>query len=275
MTTMTHSKSFLVLAIVLGVAGCHETPLVTVNTEPEAVACFVRDGECLNDDILAAQKAKISDKDPKREEKLKAIDQKKFFPFDGQDISVQLDSKLSSDEDGSIDKVEWKSGNLDPDAGVRTGPDPGTKAKPKVTVGEGTWRFVLWVTDNKGKVSKPSTVEFVVGKPPATSDPKVAACVADVIPTVPASCAECVCALSDDCRSAVTKDVCAEDCWGLIQCIGQKCPTFSMDMDTQCVITNCMDFLTGSAGAMAAGTCVVMCIDSCPAMMSADMDAGM
>jgi hypothetical protein len=266
--TMTNSKSLLVLLIVLGLAACHETPLVTVNTPPEADARVVNmDGKSVDQDTIAD----FMKKNPDAGMEAAAMNR---FDFDGKDIEVQLDGSHSHDEDGSIVKYEWQSGNLDADAGGRIGPKPEPIAKPKVKVGEGTWRFVLWVTDNKGKVSNPDVVEFVVGKPPATSDPKVAACVADVIPTVPTTCATCVCALSDDCRSKVTKDACNEDCWGLIQCIGQKCPNFSKDMDTQCVITNCMPFLGGATASMGAGACVVMCLDSCPAM-SADMDAGM
>ena len=51
---MTNSKSLLVLAIVIGVAGCHETPLVTVNTPPEADARVVNmEGKSVNQDTIA------------------------------------------------------------------------------------------------------------------------------------------------------------------------------------------------------------------------------
>jgi hypothetical protein len=262
------SKPLLISIIALGLAGCHETPLVVVNTEPLADARVVNmDGKSVDEKTVA----EFTKKNPDAGMEAQAMTR---FDFDGKDVEVTLDGTHSSDEDGHIVKYEWFSGNLDADAGVRSGPKPDDVAKPKVKVGEGTWRFVLFVTDNKGKRSQPDTVAFTVGAPPATSDPKVAACVANVIPSVPTPCATCVCALDDTCRMNVQKDVCDADCWGLIQCIGQKCPTFSMDMDTSCVITNCMDVLGGSTGAMAAGSCVVKCLDSCPAM-SADADAGM
>lgn len=269
---MTNSKSLLVLLIVLGSAACHETPLVTVNTAPEADARVINmDGKSVDQDTIAAFVMKNPDAG------MEAAEMNRF-DYNGKDIEVTLDGTHSQDEDGTIVKYEWRSGNLDPDAGTVFGPTPKPVAQPKVTLGEGTWRFVLWVTDNKGKISNPDTVEFVVGKPPATSDPKVAECVGKVLPSVPMACSTCLCAIDDKCRTAVEEPACGEDCWGLIQCIGAKCPDFAamaMMGDYSCVTGNCMSFVAGgSSGAMGATPCLMKCTDSCVAM-SADTDAGM
>jgi hypothetical protein len=264
-------RRLVVLAIAFGVAGCHQTPLVDTNIAPLADAKVINMAGTSVDEKTVAKFMKDNP-----DAGMAAADMLRF-DFNGQDVTVTLDGSQSSDEDGTVVKYQWLSGNAGAaDAGGgRLGPDPEDIARPTVTVGEGTWRFVLWVSDNKGKVSEPDTVTFTVGKPPATSDPKVAACVADVIPSVPAACATCVCALGDTCRTAVAQKACGADCWGLIQCIGSKCPDYAKTMDVSCIVMNCMQFVAGGQmGAPAAGMCVVSCIDSCPAMAATGMDAG-
>src|SRR5436190_11732131 len=116
--TMTNSKSLLVLLIVLGLAACHETPLVTVNTTPEADARVInRDGKSVDQDTIAD----FVKKNPDAGMEAEAMNR---FDFNGKDIEVQLDGSHSHDEDGSIAKYEWKSGTLDADAGARVGPTP-------------------------------------------------------------------------------------------------------------------------------------------------------
>jgi hypothetical protein len=62
---------------------------------------------------------------------------------------------------------------------------------------------------------------------------------------------------------------CGKECWGLIGCIANFCPTFTMDMDTSCVITNCGPWIVaGMAGAQGAGGCVAPCAAECTASIT-------
>jgi hypothetical protein len=78
--------------------------------------------------------------------------------------------------------------------------------------------------------------------------------------------------VSDACAAAIP--TCDAACWGLIGCIATMCPTFTMDMDTQCVIDNCAAFLGGSTGAMNAGSCVMPCATECTPSITEIVTAG-
>jgi hypothetical protein len=227
--------------------------------------------------------------------------------FSGSKVAVTLDATHSHDADGSIATYRWLSSTLPPgrmatapapgNAGsgggmsaagmsaagmsaapaagssaegsrwIPTGQEPGWPedvAQPTVMLDEGVWSFTLWVIDNHGKISDPSTVTITVSPP---LDPAVKACVDTVVSSVKRTCATCVCGVSDTCRAAANMSMCDASCWGLLNCIGSKCPTFAMTMDAGCVISNCSMYLGGMTGATAIGPCVV---PACTSQCSAD-----
>ena len=94
------------------------------------------------------------------------------FPFSGQPVEVRLNGTASTDMDGTIAAYRWLSATQrDGGAGriVAEGaePDwPDDEAEPRVTLGEGAWSFALWVTDDRGAISNPDTIDLIVGEPP-------------------------------------------------------------------------------------------------------------
>jgi len=192
--------------------------------------------------------------------------------FEGQPITVTLDGTKSRDLDGEITGYEWRPVVLDasdggmPDAGAGASadepPDPRDIAKPKLELGRGTYHFTLWVLDDGGARSNPDTVTVKIGGDP------VQECVAGAFEGLDDACRQCVCGQGEACQTAVPN--CNGDCWGLIGCIAAFCPTFTMDMDASCVITNCARFVAGGqTGAMAAGGCVEPCATECTPSITA------
>jgi hypothetical protein len=115
----------------------------------------------------------------------------------GGTTSVTLDGSHSRDADGSVARYRWLSSTLrgldggpagaEGDAADGGGPEPtaGTAAKPppgrwiptdadpgwpddvqqpQVTLGPGDYAFTLWVIDDRGEVSEPSTITIVVAR---------------------------------------------------------------------------------------------------------------
>jgi hypothetical protein len=128
--------------------------------------------------------------------------------------------------------------------------------QPMVTVmlGEGEYSFVLWVIDNKGAVSAADTITVTISRP---IDAQTQACVDTAYPSAPHNCVVCVCGESDTCRAAANASVCGADCWGLLNCISTKCPTYMPGGPTDCLVTNCSSFLAGGTGASMIGGCIV------------------
>jgi hypothetical protein len=67
---------------------------------------------------------------------------------------------------------------------------------------------------------------------------------------------------------AAAEMVCGADCWGLVDCIGPKCPDYGTDRsnpqaDTSCVGGNCSSFLAGAPGATMVGRCARTCAAQC------------
>jgi hypothetical protein len=140
---------------------------------------------------------------------------------------------------------------------------PADEAMTTVMLGEGEYKFVLWVIDNKGAVSKPDTITVTVSPP---IDPQVKECVDSAYPNAPRACVTCVCGQSDTCRAAAAAGMCGADCWGLLNCIATKCPTYMAGGDTGCLVTNCSSFLAGGMGAQGIGPCIVpACTTQCSA----------
>jgi len=216
----------------------------------------------------------------------------------GNEVEVTLDGSGSKDDDGSIVAYRWLSGtevpadggigNLSHDEKLADGgnkfvnsggrlvpegekPDwPADVKKPKVTLSEGIWSFTLWVTDDKGAISKPDTIKITVG---SAVDPAVAECAANVLASVPEACRICICSKGEKCQADVAESKCDAGCWGLISCIGAMCPDFAAMVaatppDYSCLMAGgaCVSFVGGAGGAMAAGVCITQCTAECAAM---------
>jgi hypothetical protein len=191
------------------------------------------------------------------------------FAFSGSPVTITLDGSGSSDPNGMIKQYRWLSGTLTPDAGAaqpakRLVPAgaaadwPADEQQPQVQLGEGVWTFTLWVVDDQGSVSDPDTIRITVGSSAAAATE----CVATVLPSVAMGCKQCVCEQSDTCRQAADQSMCGQDCWGLVFCIRDMCPT----RETACITGNCSAFLAnGRAGATPIGPCVIACTDACAA----------
>lgn len=126
------------------------------------------------------------------------FDTKDPIPFMGAPVALTLDGTLSSDHDGDVVKYEWLRTDVAPnvryDAGVTninmyTG-DPMPVASPQLTLGEGTYQYSLWVTDDEDAISDPATVEFIVKTP--TNYMPDATCAAMYMSDIP-ECVDCVC----------------------------------------------------------------------------------
>jgi hypothetical protein len=221
--------------------------------------------------------------------------------YTGAPLEVTLDGTHSKDPDGTIKAYRWLSGTgkpgrggaagsaaagsggaagqaaADEDGGTATGdgnrvvpagaPEdwPDDVAQPKVTLSEGEYAFVLWVTDEKGVVSPPSTLKVTVRTP---LDPAVEACTMKVYPEISSSCKACVCGVNEMCRTTLTTaTVCDATCWGLLSCIATKCPSYATNpMDTSCLLNMCSDVLGGATGARMAAPCVTPCAAQCRSM---------
>lgn len=198
----------------------------------------------------------------------------------GATTKVSLDGSGSSDPDGQITAYRWfnATGKVDGGVAFPAGQSdaawPEDAVKPELELPDGVWSFSLWVVDEDGAVSEPSTVKITVGDPDALADPEVAACAMDVLPSVPTSCAACVCnppnaseEIVAGCRMNVVQGKCDQGCWDLINCTARQCPDFSKGPapDFGCLTANCGAFLGSGAAAMAAGGCVIACASACPA----------
>jgi hypothetical protein len=131
---------------------------------------------------------------------------------------------------------------------------PADQETVTVMLGEGEYSFVLWVIDNQGAVSMSDTIKVTISPP---IDPAVKACVDTAYVNAPHNCVVCVCSQNDMCRAAAAESVCGADCWGLLNCISTKCPTFMPGGDTSCLVTNCSGSLSGATGAGMIGGCIV------------------
>jgi hypothetical protein len=254
---MRSTRTAAVALLLLSLCACRETPLVPdANQDPIADAQFINPAGMSVDEIVAKD-------DPAALQ----------IPFNGAPVAVTLNGGASKD-DGKIVKYQWLSGDKGPMDRGRGGVDPADVEQPVVMLGMGTFKFVLWVTDDDGVVSEPDSVSVTVGGGSGADDPAVLECAANVFDMVTDPCKKCIC-LSADCRPKVIESACDESCWELIQCIATMCPNYA-NGDTACVGTMCSAFLGGITGAMGAGSCVVPCADMCsPGMPGAAGDAGM
>ena len=105
--------------------------------------------------------------------------------YAGKPLSVTLDGSQSRDPDGTIRSYRWLSatspdrvGVLDDDAGTPSAGDrwvpagapadwPDDVVQPVVTLPDvGNYAFSLWVIDDRGRISDPSTVTLRVQRAP-------------------------------------------------------------------------------------------------------------
>jgi hypothetical protein len=209
------------------------------------------------------------------------------FPFTGTPVAVTLDASHSSDPDGTVASYRWLSGTLAPEGGTelpgeggvmhRWAPAgsppnwPGDAVRPQVELGEGIWSFTLWVVDNEGAISAPSTITITVGM---VTNPVVQQCADAVVDTESASCRQCLCMQGDMCRAAVVATACDQTCWNLVNCVAAHCPDFAAmaaKMDYSCLTASCAAYVSGSTGATPVAPCVNACTAEC---MSGAGDGG-
>jgi len=190
------------------------------------------------------------------------------IPYAGEPIALTLDASHSSDPDGQITRFRWLSGTRAPAAGsgashrsVPAGAEsdwPDDVEKPELTLGEGTYAFSLWVSDDQGMVSAPDLLQVVIA--PAL-DAAAQSCVDAAPDSAESACARCVCSSDDSCRAAASG--CDAACWGLSVCLAQHCPEFRAGDDPSCVTSQCAMFLPASPEVSTLSPCVRSCEPSC------------
>jgi hypothetical protein len=188
--------------------------------------------------------------------------------YAGEPIALTLDASHSSDPDGHVTRFRWLSGTREPVAGSGAsrrsvpedaGPDwPDDVEKPELMLGEGSYAFNLWVTDDQGMVSAVDLLRVVIA--PAL-DAAAQSCVDAAPDSAQSACARCVCSIDDSCRAAVSG--CDAACWGLSVCLAQHCPEFRAGDDPSCVTSQCAMFLPAGAAVSALSPCVRSCEPSC------------
>lgn len=174
------------------------------------------------------------------------------FDYDGSPVTVKLDGSGSNDPDGTVASYRWLSGTRPKDGNGRIGPDPEDVASPTVTLDRGEWIFTLWVTDDEGAVSDPSTVLIKVGM---EITPEQMACF-DFVPEMDGvpqegvpkdDCKLCLCGIDDMCRAATM--TCDKSCWDFYACVQNNCGDLLADMTAlaDCVRANCSALYSGVA----------------------------
>ena len=200
----------------------------------------------------------------------KVVDTKLPIPFEGDPIEIVLSGKKSSDEDGSIDKYEWRRTDVSAaarngtvDGGVPFEGDPKSGQTATVVLGEGSYRFTLYVTDDDGVLGTPVSVSLTVMT--ALLYNPDAECVA-AYEGANADCEACVCAppeedgcldLFDNCfnnADATFSTLCKAvyDCGIAKSCLGSACyaaPLCMAEIDAAATymggtLANCSDAAT-------------------------------
>ena len=190
--------------------------------------------------------------------------------YSGSPVTVTLDGSGSTDADGKVVSYSWFNGDDAPDGGPGRGePDPADVMKPAVTLGLGIWTFTLFVYDDAGTISQPSSVTITVGNAVA---PEVSECADNALQTIAEDCRLCVCGLSEMCRMAIAG--CNQACWDFYGCVQNKCGEFvegDMMALADCVRSNCSAFFGGVGGYMPLEPCVNRgpCAETCSESVAA------
>jgi hypothetical protein len=208
------------------------------------------------------------------------------IPFMDMPVTVQLDGTQSTDADGTIVSYKWLETDVPasarfPDGGAAFTGDPGNNSQVQVTLSAGKKRYSLWVMDDKGLISAPSTVVVQIGPPPPVPDMACAAAYMNPKKT----CNDCACAPKammgclDEFKAcemnadkdfaakctAVVKCALAKNCSGAACYVAGVCMT-EIDMASGGDATTCMGDPTMNACAAATtfGTCTTTtCAKAC------------
>lgn len=124
------------------------------------------------------------------------------LPYAGMPLAITLDGSMSSDKDGDIASFLWLqtdvsnaeryagNGLVDSGALPMYAGDPMPVAQPQLSLGEGSYQFTLWVTDDDKMTSTPATVAFTIETP--TSYMPDPTCAMNYVSMVE-GCSDCVC----------------------------------------------------------------------------------
>jgi hypothetical protein len=140
---LMHTNQALTLLLAMSIAAC--TSIDIDNKAPTAKAIATIDG--------------------------KAVDPKMPASYTGQPVTLTLDGTKSRDSDGRITDFIWMrtDSSLQPDSGVGTAPTEGGPMNGATTtvtlLAAGDYQFSLWVRDDDGEVSAPSTVKLTLETP--------------------------------------------------------------------------------------------------------------
>ena len=177
-----------------------------------------------------------------------------MLDYGGSPVTATLDGSRSSDADGTIVTYRWLSAVAAADGGMgRGGLDPDDEVSPTLTLDAGSWSFTLFVIDDDGGISQPSTVTIIVG---SGIPPEVAECSDGALQTIAEDCRQCLCGQGDMCRSAIMG--CNQMCWDFYGCVQNQCGELTGDMTAlaDCVRANCSAFFEGVAMFMTLEPCL-------------------
>jgi hypothetical protein len=169
-----------------------------------------------------------------------------MFPFTGSPVTVTLDGSMSVDEDGAIVTYRWLSADTADGGPGRADIDPDDVVSPMLTLGEGTWNFMLVAIDDDGVVSVPDNVTIKIGTG-LSRDEEL--CIMDATPSIDPVCTTCVCTTDAMCRELLV--ACDAPCWTFYTCVENNCVQFTTpepgddDALADCARANCSDYFGG------------------------------
>jgi hypothetical protein len=186
-----------------------------------------------------------------------------FDDYAGSPVPVKLEGS-GSDPDGTIASYRWLSATRPEGGSGRIGPDPDDVASPTVELDKGTWLFTLWVTDNEGAISLPSTVMIKVGKDVTMGQQE---CSDNSLQVISQDCRLCLCSVDNMCE--MLAPVCDQACWDFYGCTINNCGDVLADEAalTDCVRMYCPPFYAGVGKYQMIKSCIdpAPCAEPCQA----------